>query len=263
MSGSNISSTTPITDHSKVGDFGQAPKHVAIIMDGNGRWAESRGLPRISGHKEGVEALRRTVDACKSLEVQHLTVFSFSTENWRRPKSEVDALFGLLKFFVKQDLNRLHKEGVRIRIFGSPEGLPSDILKLIEECETKTKNNTAFNVNIAFNYGARAELVEASRKMAIAVKQGDLEPEAIDESVLQANMWSAELPDVDLLIRTSGELRISNFLLWGIAYSEFMFLDVMWPDFGRSNMEQAIVSFKSRNRRFGGVASRLTQTTQP
>lgn len=253
MSSSAITSTTPISEHSKIGDKGTAPKHIAIIMDGNGRWAQAKGLPRVAGHKEGVEALRRTVDACKALDVDHLTVFSFSTENWRRPKTEVDALFSLLKFFVKSDLKRLHKEGVRIRVFGSKEGLPEDILSLMEECETKTKFNTAFNVNIAFNYGGRAEIVEATRHLAEAVRRGELQADAINEERLQSYMWSAELPDVDLLIRTSGELRLSNFLLWGIAYSELMFLDVLWPDFGRDDMERAIDVFKNRNRRFGGV----------
>ncbi|ACT59401.1 isoprenyl transferase [Hirschia baltica] len=250
---SSIASTTPIAQHSKVGDEGHAPKHVAVIMDGNGRWAQARGLPRIAGHKEGVEALRKTVDACKALAIEHLTVFSFSTENWRRPKAEVDALFALLKLFVKKDLNRLHKEGVRVRIFGSLDGLPADILKLIDECESKTAQNKVFNVNIAFNYGGRAEIVEAAQKIAADVQAGRLSPESIDESIMQQHMWSSDLPDVDLLIRTSGELRISNFLLWGIAYSELMFLDILWPDFGKVDMERAIDVFKNRNRRFGGV----------
>ncbi|MFC7290488.1 isoprenyl transferase [Hirschia litorea] len=232
---------------------GKAPNHIAIIMDGNGRWANAKGLPRIAGHKEGVEALRRTVDACKTLEINHLTVFSFSTENWRRPKAEVDALMGLLKLFVKKDLKRLHQEGVRIRILGAQTGLPNGMHALIEECHELTKNNTTFNVNIAFNYGGRAEIVEATQNIARSVKSGQLDPESVDETLLHSFMWSSELPDVDLLIRTSGELRISNFLLWGIAYSELMFLDVLWPDFGRDDLERAVEGFKSRNRRFGGL----------
>ncbi len=255
-----IASTTPIADHSKVGDEGHSPKHIAIIMDGNGRWAQSRGLPRVAGHKEGVEAVRRTVDACKKLDVEHLTIFSFSTENWRRPQTEIDALFGLLKLFVKKDLARLHKEGVRIRIIGSREGLPSDVLKLVDECEEKTKNNSEFNVNIAFNYGARAEIVEATRAIAEDVAKGCLKADSITEATLQSRMWTQDLPDVDLLIRTSGELRISNFLLWGIAYSELLFLDVLWPDFGRADLEQAIDDFKNRNRRFGGINESANQT---
>ena len=249
-----IASTTPIADHTKVGDEGTPPRHIAIIMDGNGRWAQSRGLPRVAGHKEGVEAIRRTVDACKSLEIEHLTVFSFSTENWRRPQAEIDALFGLLKLFVKKDLNRLHKEGVRIRIVGSREGLPEDILKLVDVCEEKTKDNSEFNVNIAFNYGARAEIVDAVKAIAEDVAKGCMSLESVTEASLQNKMWSRDLPDVDLLIRTSGELRISNFLLWGIAYSELMFLDVLWPDFGRADLERAIDDFKNRTRRFGGIS---------
>ncbi len=241
------------TDLQKIALGGVSPNHVAIIMDGNGRWAKAKGLPRIAGHKEGVEALRRAVDACKALDVNHLTVFSFSTENWRRPKSEVDALFGLLKLFVNRDLNRLNQEGVRVRIFGSKEGLTEDILALIEKCHDTTQDNTTFNVNIAFNYGGRAELVDASKAIAIAAQSGNLDPHNMDEATLSSFMWSAELPDVDLLIRTSGELRISNFLLWGIAYSELMFLDVLWPDFGQSDLELAVDDFKSRSRRFGGI----------
>ena len=224
-------------------------------MDGNGRWAKARGKPRAFGHREGVEALRRTVDSANELGVQHLTVFSFSTENWRRPPEEVEALFGLLRLYVHRDLKRLHKEGVRINIFGSRDRLSTDIIKLIDECEETTRNNTAFNLHIAFNYGGRAELVDATRQIAQDVKTGEIHPDQIDEEVIRSRLWSADIPDAEILLRTSGEMRISNFLLWNIAYSELVFLDVLWPDFDRPHLEQAIDAFKRRDRRFGGVAS--------
>ena len=231
------------------------PRHIAVIMDGNGRWAKARGRPRAFGHREGVEALRRTVDAANDLGVEHLTVFSFSTENWRRPPEEIEALFGLLRLYVHRDLQRLHKNGVRIKIFGSRDRLSKDIIELIEECEGKTQENSAFFLNIAFNYGARAEIVEAAKRLAAAAKAGEISPDQIDEEMVQANMWSGDIPDADILLRTSGEMRISNFLLWNIAYSELVFQDVLWPDFDRSHLEQAIDVFRRRDRRFGGVAS--------
>ena len=238
---------------------GDAPehgvRHLAIIMDGNGRWAKARRLPRAAGHREGVEALRKTVDAAHEFGIEHLTVFSFSTENWSRPPAEVEALFGLLKLYVHKDLKRLHAEGVRIRIFGSRDRLGQDILDLIEECESRTKFNTAFNLNIAFNYGSRAEFVEAAKRFANEVVAGRMQPEDLNQETFVRFMWSGDLPDTDLLLRTSGELRISNFLLWHIAYSELLFMDVLWPDFDRSHLEQALDAFRSRDRRFGGVAS--------
>ncbi|MBI1338711.1 di-trans,poly-cis-decaprenylcistransferase [bacterium] len=224
-------------------------------MDGNGRWAKARGLPRAAGHREGVEALRRVVEACRELGVEHLTVFSFSTENWRRPPSEISALFDLLRLYVARDLARLRQEGVRIRIIGSREGLEPDLLRIIDECVTTTGHNTAFNLNIAFNYGGRAEIVEAVRAAARAVSRGEIAPDAIDESFLSACLWTRDLPDPDLLIRTSGEQRISNFLLWGCAYTEIVFMEERWPDFDRGCMERALDVFRSRQRRFGGVGA--------
>ena len=223
-------------------------------MDGNGRWAKARNRPRAFGHKEGVEALRRAVDGAKALGIEHLTVYSFSTENWNRPPAEIDALFGLFKLYVHKDLANLHKEGVRVRMYGSRDRLSQDLIDLIDECERKTRDNREFFFNIAFNYGGRAEVVEAARQLAEEVSSGALTPDQIDENLLQSRMWTGDLPDVDLMLRTSGEERISNFLLWGIAYSELLFLDVLWPDFDRSHLEQAIEVFKCRNRRFGGVA---------
>ena len=227
--------------------------HIGVILDGNGRWAKSKGLPRQAGHREGVEALRRTVEAAQALGVEHLTVFSFSTENWKRPPDEVEALFSLLRLYVHRDLDRLNKKGVRVRIVGSRQRLSPDLVKLVDDCERKTVSNTKFNLNIAFNYGGRAELVEAAKSLARRAVAGDITPEDIDEEVFSEYLWGKELPDVDLLIRTSGEQRISNFLLWHIAYSELLFTDVLWPNFGREDMELAIDAYKRRNRRFGGV----------
>jgi len=231
------------------------PRHVAIIMDGNGRWAKARGLPRAMGHKEGVEALRRAVEASRDLGIGHLSVYAFSTENWNRPQAEIDALFDLLRLFVKRDLARLHKDGVRIRIIGSREGLNADILELIDEAVELTKGNTGLTLNIAFNYGGRGEIVAAVKDIARAVQEGRLKPEQIDEAMISRMIWTAESPDPDLVIRTSGELRLSNFLLWSGAYAELMFMDLWWPDFNRESMEKAIDAFRRRDRRFGGLGA--------
>ena len=224
-------------------------------MDGNGRWAKARGLPRAMGHREGVEALRRTVEASRDLGLTHLTVYSFSTENWNRPQSEIDALFDLLRLFVKRDLARLHRDGVRIRIIGSREGLSDDILALIDEAVELTKSNTRLILNIAFNYGGRSEIVAAVKEIAQAAKEGRMQPEEIDESMISKMVWMSESPDPDLVIRTSGEHRLSNFLLWSGAYSELMFMDLWWPDFDRESMEKAIDAFRRRDRRFGGLGA--------
>ncbi len=231
------------------------PRHVAIIMDGNGRWAKARGLPRAMGHKEGVEALRRTVEASRDLGITHLSVYAFSTENWSRPQAEIDALFDLLRLFVKRDLARLHKDGVRIRIVGSREGLSDDILSLIDAAVELTKGNTRLNLNIAFNYGGRGEIVAAVREIARRVEAGQLKADEIDEALISRLMWTADSPDPDLVIRTSGELRLSNFLLWSGAYAELMFMDLWWPDFNRDSLEKAIDAFRRRDRRFGGLGA--------
>jgi undecaprenyl diphosphate synthase len=227
------------------------PRHVAIIMDGNGRWAKSRGLPRAMGHKEGVEALRRAVDCAWELGITHLTVYAFSTENWARPPAEVAALFDLLKFFVKRDLARLHKEGVRIRIVGSRDKLEPDILELVDHAMELTAGNKKLVLNIAFNYGGKAEIVDAVKRLAGEVEAGRMKAGDITEQAIARLLWTADSPDPDLLIRTSGELRLSNFLLWSGAYSELMFMDVWWPDFDRKHLEQAIDAFRRRDRRFG------------
>lgn len=231
------------------------PAHVAIIMDGNGRWAKARGLPRKVGHERGVEALRRAVEAAGNLGIRHLTVYSFSTENWRRPASEVNALFGLLKTYIHRDLNRLRDEGVRIRVIGRRAGLPKDIAELVEKAESETRHNREFFLNIAFNYGGREEISRAAKALATDVKAGRVDPENIDEGVLAEYLDTAGTPDPDLVIRTSGEYRLSNFLLWQAAYSELVFLDVLWPDFDGEWLEKAIKAFHERERRFGAVSS--------
>ena len=247
--------TTPITNTpiNPEPSLSPAPAHIAIIMDGNGRWAKSRGLPRAIGHREGVEALRRVVDACPDLGVKHLTVYSFSTENWKRPPAEIEALFDLLKRFVKRDLAKLHNEGVRIRIVGARDGLSPDIIDLIEHSMNLTQHNTQFHLNIAFNYGGRAEITEAMRVLARQVESGALKAEDITQDTVANAIWSAGSPDPDLVIRTSGEQRLSNFLLWTGAYAELVFPEVWWPDFDREQLEQAITTYRSRDRRFGGI----------
>lgn len=237
------------------GDDVSRPGHVAIIMDGNGRWATSRGLPRAVGHERGVEALRRTVEAAQKLGLETLTVFSFSTENWRRPASEVSALFGLLKAYVKRDLDRLTREGVRIRVLGTRAGLPADILALVERAEQRTRDNVKFNLCIAFNYGGREELVRAAQAAIKAGLEGKLDPDSLNEDTFEQFLDTSDLPDPDLLIRTSGESRLSNFLIWQAAYTELVFMDVLWPDFGESHLREAIETYMARERRFGGLAS--------
>ncbi len=229
------------------------PEHVAIIMDGNGRWAKSRGLPRAAGHERGVEALRNIVDVAGTMGVKYLTVFSFSTENWRRPAEEVNALFGLLKIYVKRDLNRLKREGVRIRVIGERARLPEDILQLIAKAEQETRENTRAHLTIAFNYGAREEIVRAARTLAEQVAAGELAPEDIDATRIDGVLDTVELPDPDLLIRTSGEYRISNFLLWQIAYTELAVVDTLWPDFDEAAFRGVLADYATRERRYGGL----------
>ena len=234
------------------------PRHVAIIMDGNGRWAESRGLPRTVGHRMGVEAVRRTVRAAMELGIQYLTIFSFSSENWSRPASEIDDLMGLMRRFIRRDLAELHQNGVRIGVIGERERVDPELLALIDDAVDLTSDNTALNLLIAFNYGSRAEIARAARRLAQRVLDGAIKPQDITPEALSAALDTNGVPDPDLLIRTSGELRLSNFLLWQSAYTEFVFLDAFWPDFGRELLEQAIDEFRRRDRRFGGVVARST-----
>ena len=233
----------------------RVPAHIAIIMDGNGRWAKARGLPRAAGHERGVEALRRTVEAAGEIGVRYLTVYSFSTENWRRPAAEVNALFGLLRTFIKKDLGRLKKEGVKINVMGRREGLPDDIAELVEKAERETASNSDFVLNIAFNYGGREEIARAARSLSADVASGAVLPEDVTEDVLASYLDTADMPDPDLLVRTSGEYRLSNFLLWQAAYSELVFFDVLWPDFDRAWLEKAVAIYSERERRFGAVST--------
>ena len=234
-----------------------APLHVGVIMDGNGRWAAAKGLPRFEGHRRGVEALRRTVRSASDLGVRYLTVYSFSSENWARPAQEVSDLMGLLKFFIRNDLATLVESGVRVRVIGERGNLKPDIVALLEEAETLTQFNDKLHLIVAFNYGARSEIVEAARALARDVAAGRLAPEEIDEAAFAARLQTAGVPDPDLIIRTSGEMRLSNFLMWQAAYSELVFLPIYWPDFDRQAFQQAIDSFRARDRRFGGVSPAL------
>jgi undecaprenyl diphosphate synthase len=232
------------------------PRHVAIIMDGNGRWAAARGLPRGEGHRRGVEALRRTVRAAGDLGIGFLTIFSFSAENWSRPPSEVRELMGLLRRFIRHDLADLHRNGVRVRVIGERESLEGDIRRLLEEAEALTEANDKLVLVVAFNYGARQEIARAAQRMAAAVAAGELALSAVTADSLARYLDAPELPYPDLIIRTSGEQRLSNFLLWQAAYSELVFVPLYWPDFDRVALEGAIGEFRGRERRFGGLVAR-------
>ena len=233
-----------------------SPRHVAIIMDGNGRWAKARGLPRTIGHAKGVDAVRRTVRAAIELGIDFLTIYSFSSENWSRPPEEIDDLMGLIKRFIRRDLAELHRNGVAIRVIGERTNLEPEMLAMIEEAERLTAANTALTLVVAFNYGARAEITMAARKLAQHVAAGELKLADITEARLADCLETRGIPDPELLIRTSGELRLSNFLLWQAAYTEFVFVEAFWPDFGRELLEQAIAIYHSRDRRFGGLTKR-------
>jgi undecaprenyl diphosphate synthase len=228
--------------------------HVAIIMDGNGRWARQRGLPRTLGHRAGVAALRRTVEGAVDFGIERLTVFGFSTENWGRPRYEVSELMGLVRSYFESDIDRLEREGVNVRIVGRRAGLESDILRIVEQAEARTQHNRRFYLQVAFNYGGRADIVDAARKFAQAVKDGDASPQDLDEAAFEGWLSTAGVSPPDLIVRTSGERRISNFLLWEAAYAELVFQDVYWPDYGPEHLKAAIAEFKSRERRYGRVA---------
>ncbi|MHB8885679.1 MAG: isoprenyl transferase [Methylovirgula sp.] len=231
----------------------RTPRHVGVIMDGNGRWALGRGLPRIEGHRRGVEALRRTVRAAIEFGLDYLTVYSFSSENWSRPIEEVSDLMGLLKRFIREDLSELYKIGVKIKVIGTRDNLKPDILALLEEAETLTRANSRLTLVVAFNYGSRQEIAAAARLIAYKVAAGLIDAAAIDETMLAQHLDTAGIPDPDLIIRTSGEQRLSNFLMWQAAYSEFVFLPIHWPDFDRQAFAAALAEFAARDRRFGGV----------
>jgi undecaprenyl diphosphate synthase len=230
-----------------------APVHVAIIMDGNGRWAKARGLPRIAGHRRGADAVRETVRAAGELGVSYLTLFGFSSENWKRPATEVQDLMGLLRVYLRSEVAELARNGVRFRVVGERARFAADTIALIEEAETLTAANTGLALTLALSYGGRQEIVAAAKRLARLAVAGDVDPEAIDEEMFGRYLFTADIPDPDLLIRTSGEMRISNFLLWQCAYAELAFPDVLWPDFTKSHFEQALREFQGRERRWGGI----------
>jgi undecaprenyl diphosphate synthase len=234
-------------------DAGAPARHVAIIMDGNGRWAKARRLPRIAGHKQGVEAVRRVVRAARELGIEALTLYAFSSENWRRPAEEVSDLMGLLRHFLRSELNELVREGVRLRVIGDYHVLSDDIVAMIDDAVARTAAFEDQTLVIALNYGAQAEIVAAARALATRAQAGEIDPDSIDEAAFEAALTTRDLPPLDLLIRTSGEQRLSNFLLWQAAYAELVFVDTLWPDFDGATLAQALDIFAGRQRRFGGL----------
>ncbi len=233
----------------------RTPTHVAIIMDGNGRWAQSRGLPRIAGHRQGAEAVRRTVKAARTAGVRYLTLYGFSLENWKRPSKEVSDLMGLLRLYLQKEVGQLHQEGVRIRFIGDRKRLEPEIVSLIEGAEQKTVANVVIDLIIALSYGSRQEITAAARQLAKDAAAGQIDPADIDEQALTSYLFTADFSDPDLIIRTSGEQRISNFMLWQAAYAELIFLDVLWPDFSEEDFASCIDEFGRRERRYGATTS--------
>jgi len=229
------------------------PEHIAIIMDGNGRWAQAKGLPRTIGHQRGAESVKKTVKASIALGISYLTLFGFSSENWKRPASEIKDLMGLLRFYLQKEIKELNREGIRFQIIGDRARLEDDIVALIEDAESLTAGNTRLTLTIALSYGGRAEITAATRKIAEEVAAGTLAVGDIDETTIAQRLYTAGMPDPDLLIRTSGEERISNFMLWQLAYSELGFTDVLWPEFSGEYLENAVMEFHSRNRRYGAT----------
>ena len=234
-------------------DLKEPPCHVAIVMDGNGRWAKARGLPRAEGHRRGAEAARRAVQSASELGVRYLTLFSFSSENWQRPISEIDDLMGLLRWYLRSETAELHKNNVRLRVIGDRTRLPKDIVGLIESAEKTMAENSGLLLVLALSYGGRQDILNAARSLAEKVAAGHLDASQIDDTLFQSQLATNGLPDPDLLIRTSGEQRISNFLIWQLAYTEFVFSDVLWPDFDHIHFENAIEEFRRRDRRYGAT----------
>lgn len=229
------------------------PEHIAIIMDGNGRWAKKRGLPRLAGHQRGAETVRKIVKSCQALGVRYLTLYAFSSENWKRPATEVADIMGLFRLYLRRELNELHNNNVRVRFIGSREGLADDIIDLIEKTEEKTRNNTSLNLVMAVNYGSQSEIVQAVRKIARDIEAGRLSAQDVTEECFSRYLETADIPNPDLVIRTSGEKRLSNFLLWQAAYAELEFVDVNWPEFTRECLEGVIRDYQSRERRYGAT----------
>ena len=236
-------------------DFDRLPRHVAIIMDGNGRWAKSRFLPRLEGHRAGVESVRSVVETAARLGLEALTVYAFSTENWKRPTDEVSGLMGLLKLYIRRELKTLQDNNIKFGVVGGLDGLPKDVQDELQRGIRETAHLTGLQFSLALNYSGRSELTDVVKRIAEAAKAGTLDPAAIDESTVERHLFTAHLPEPDLLIRTSGELRVSNFLLWQIAYAEIWVTDVLWPDFRRRHLLQAIADFQKRERRYGGIAT--------
>jgi undecaprenyl diphosphate synthase len=245
MAGPDPAIYAPTMEHAR------GPMHVAIIMDGNGRWAAARHLPRVAGHREGAKAVRRTIEAAIGSDVQWLTLYAFSSENWRRPAAEITDLTGLLRYYVRNEIKAFHAEGIRLHIIGDRSRFDPDIQQDLAAAQELTRNNTRLNLVVALSYGARAEIAAAARALATDVQHGRLIPEDINEQTLSERLFTQGIPDPDLIIRTSGEQRLSNFLLWQAAYAEFVFLDVLWPDFGLEHFTAALTEFSRRNRRFG------------
>lgn len=229
----------------------ETPRHIAIIMDGNGRWAKQRNLPKIAGHKKGAESVKKAIEACVENNVSYLTLYAFSSENWSRPKDEVDGLMELLAFYLGKELKQLHKKNIKLLVIGDKNRLNKDVLQKISSAEELTQNNTSLTLIIALSYGSRCEIVNAAKSIATKTLSGELDISDINESVFSENLYTSNIPDPDLLIRTSGELRLSNFLLWQMAYTELCFLDVLWPDFEKKHVAIALEEFKNRERRFG------------
>ena len=228
------------------------PRHVGIIMDGNGRWAERQGVTRAAGHEAGAKSVRAVVEGCRELGLQSLSLYAFSTENWRRTKTEVNALFGLLSKYIRIELDAIHKEDIRVFFTGRREGLTGKTIREITDAEEKTKNNTSMLLNVCVNYGGRAEIIDATRRMAIDFKQGNLSEDQFTEEEFQKYLYRPEIPDLDLMIRTSGEERISNFMLWQVSYAEILVTPTLWPDFRKDHLFEAFREYERRNRRFGG-----------
>jgi undecaprenyl diphosphate synthase len=231
--------------------------HLAIIMDGNGRWSEQKGLPRENGHKEGVKSLRKLLRYIDDFKIPYLTVFSFSTDNWKRPKSEISNLMNLLRKFIQTDLIELHNNNVKLRVIGNRDGIPKDVVRLINSSEYLTRDNDGLYLQIAFNYSGRAEIVNAVKKIGASIKSGDIDPYNINEEIINSNLFTAGLPEPDLLIRTGSEKRISNFLLWQLAYTEIYFEKTLWPDFNKNLLSEAINDFNIRYRRYGRIDERV------
>lgn len=249
----SVSPSQNLETSARKGSASKLPRHVAFIMDGNGRWATARGLARTEGHRKGLEALRRTIRHAGRIGIEVVTIYSFSSENWNRPKTEVSFLMGLLRRFVQRDLSELHEANVRIRIIGGRSDLEPGILALLQEAEDLTRNNTGLTLVVAFNYGARAEIARAAQDLARKVATGEMSPENISEDAISQALDTGGLPDPDLIVRTSGEMRLSNFLLWQAAYAEFYFCDEHWPDFDEAAFDKAISCFGNRERRYGGL----------